>query len=315
VISEEKPVFSEYPPSTYYFQISSRSDFCGVKGGVFWQNCSLTELSDLIASYLEIEILPAIIQRVAMTTIIDRSAAAFRSFIVLNQTEPSYFIDVPSSLEFGESRKISWFILPDQCKCDNVEFRSLNNNVAIAQSDRVEGVGTGETFIEARHSSGFIGSYPIRVIRRIRATSISFASSAVQVAVGEKMCLEIVCDPYNADNISLMQFDAAGDVISFHRESNTSVLISAQRVGRTRIVAQLNDLTSVSNISVFPKLERLEITADKQSFRVGGIAKVSVAAVPRAALIGDLQYDISPAGIARFDIGVGALIGKNRGNG
>jgi len=91
--------------------------------------------------------------------------------------------------------------------------------------------------------------------------------------------------------------------------------VKALATGESKIIAKLEDLKARLIIFVYQKLVRLKIVTSKQSISIGDIIKLQLVPEPSDALIGDLQYEIVPKHIARYDATINAIVGQQRGSG
>jgi copper chaperone CopZ len=316
VVSANDPNYRQYSSLTYYFQLGDGIvGFEGMKNNVYLERCSLTALSKIINTYLEMSIYSAVIKQVCKTVVIETNNPTFRSFIILNRTEPYYLINIPASLELGERTRINCEIIPEWCKSVSIDYRSFDSRVVEVRGSCLEAMGTGETTINITSEGKSLGNYPVRVYRRIRATDICFSQPIAKMAVGEKLRLEIEYEPHNADNIPLIDFNVFGNNVMLERELENVICVTAESCGASKIIAQLENLDTVISIHVFPKLEHIDVQLDKTAFKIGDIAKAKLSATPIDALVGDFNYTVTPSSVARFDRGVGALVGTNRGKG
>jgi hypothetical protein len=319
VVSKDapQPGKAKRQKETYWFQIGNENEFCGVNHHCFWEKTDTDAFRKLFESYLEIGVLAPLLGEVLKTINVSKDAAAYNTLATLGRIEPIILVDIPASLEYGSAAKIRTSVLPSGGKAEDVVFRSFNQAIVRVCGDSIEAVGTGETMIEAMHGQQLVGQFPIRTFRRVRARSVSLNPDNLVVAVGERARIQIAYEPKNSDNIGLAELNVSDPrVISISRDSNVDEFsVIALKEGVSSVVLRLGGIECGCVAKVSAKLERLELALSKKQFGTGEISRLTVRRVPANALVGEYKIEIVPNGIARYDVGVGALIGMRQGTG
>jgi hypothetical protein len=313
---EPKPGKAKRQKETYWFQIGNENGFCGVNHHCFWEKTDTGAFCKLFGDYLEIGVLAPVLSDLLKTINVGKDAAAYGTLATLGRIEPIILVDVPASLEHGSAAKLRMSVLPAGSKAADVVFSSLNQAIVRVCGDSIEAVGTGETAIEAMHGQQLVGRFPIRTFRRVRARSIALNPGNLALAIGERARVRIEYEPKNADNIGLSKLSVSDSrVISVSRDNVDGFSVVALKEGVSSVVLRLDGIECGCAVKVSAKLERLELELSKKQFGTGEISRLTVRRVPENALAGEYKIQIVPSGIARHDIGVGALCGMRRGDG
>ena len=315
VLTEKEIPIPHCATEVYYIRISDRNSFIRTENSVYYETSTPDSLKDIISGYFEMGFLIPLIRKVLSSIIIDHKSPSYKTIITLDKTEPEIMIDVPQSVETGKTEKIKCMTLPPNSKSLSVGFSSLNNSILRIQNDFMEGVGVGETFVEAMSGQRLLGRFPVRVYQRNRASFMEFSKEEVALDVGDKIELSLNFKPSNADNISLVRIETASNCVRLLRNSENSITVEAHNPGKTKVTAVLDDLKASCFVRVFEKLNSLSISLDSMAFEVGAVSHIEVNAVPSAAILGELEYAVSPSHIAQFHPKIKALIGKTRGVG
>ena len=315
-------VVSDKPPGSHrnlskciYFQITNENSFCGIANELVLEKCESDKLGKILYEYVDLVVMTPILHNVVEERNVDKHNPTQQPFFMLDKIEPEYLMKIPSSIELGKRETIACEVLPKGYNLPIIEHAVLDSSIIRISGNAVETLGTGDTFIDTKINGETVWHQGIKVYRRNRATKIEFPVEQLNIAVGEEIPLQLNYSPYGADNIPLIKFDVVGAKVSISRQTVDTISVKALATGESKIIAKLEDLKARLIIFVYQKLVRLKIVTSKQSISIGDIIKLQLVPEPSDALIGDLQYEIVPKHIARYDATINAIVGQQRGSG
>lgn len=315
IVSEKPPCNHLKPIKCFYFQMTHENKFCGIVDNVFWEKCEMDALGKRLSEYIEAAIMTPLLHNIVQEKNADKYNPLLQSFYMLDKTEPEYLIKIPAAIEFGKREQIQCEVLPNGASIPCIKHSVLDNTIFRISDNYIEAIGTGDTFIDSTINNELISHQRIKAYRRNRATEISFPFESVNMFVGEELSVHLTYSPTNADNIPLVKFDVVGSTVSLIRQGEETIIVKALSPGESKIIVKLENLKARSMVLVLPKLIRLKIVSARQSIAVGDIIKIKIQPEPSDALVGDLQYEIVPSHIARYDATIKAIVGQKRGEG
>ena len=323
VISNTEPNIPLKWTEIYHFQLTDNVGFRGIYNGLFWEHTNTDGLGELIKIYIDIGIFTPLFQKmledVRSLGVVDPEGEIF----MLDKVNPVVLVDIPKALEFeynhsGEAIpkpvRLNGKFLPNITEKPNLKYISENSNVLNVKGESIFGMSAGETFISAWLDGKVIKRALVRVYPRMKAKEIRLSQNNAHIAVSETLNLQLESIPTNADNITQISVEYNGDCIKVVKQATGRIIsINAIKPGKAIVIVTLEKLKTTCNITVSPKAIQLFIQLSKTNLAIGEIARVVSHADPNNALIGKLEYTVSPSHIARYDARAGTLVAVNRG--
>lgn len=297
---------------TYILSVASVSRFVGVKKMCYLEETTESDVSAVIREYLELGFFADILRRALDNIRIGEGNPQFPEFAVLDKTEPETVAVLPQSIEYGQSLPITLKTVPEGYPAKPVVYRISNDSIIQIKDNKITAVGTGETIVEVYQAgqSVCIASARIVAYRRNRITSLTLEKKELKLCVGDTCRLKFSWQPQDADNVSQVRLQSMDGTIVAVRDG----VLQARRAGNTVVMAVTdNDVSARCQVTVYPKLERLDMKLERGHVAAGKMLPVSVQRVPAEAVLDNLVFRVEPSHVGHYDMGLSVIAAENAG--
>lgn len=297
---------------TYILSVASANRFLGVEKMCYLEETTKPDLSAVIREYLELGFFVDILRKALAAIQIDGSHPQFPEISALDKVEPETMAILPQSIEYGQSLPVTLKTIPEGYPVKPVIYRISNDSIIQIKDNRITAVGTGETVVEVYQAgqSVRIASAKIVAYRRNRITALSMEKTQLKLCVGDTWRLKFSWQPQDADNVSQVRFQSADGTIAAVRDG----VLQARKAGNTIVTAVTdNNVSARCRVTVYPKLERIDVKPERENVAVGKMLPVSVQRIPADAVLDNLVFRVEPPYIGHYDMGLSVIVAENSG--
>lgn len=297
---------------TYILSVAPANRFGGVRRMCYLEETTRADLPAVVKEYLELGFFVDILKRALAGIQIAESNPQFPEFSVLDKVEPETIAILPQSIEFGQTLPVTLKTVPEGCPAKQVVYRISNDSIIQIKDNKITAVGTGETIVEVYQAgqSVRVGSAKIVAYRRNRITSLSLEKTQLKLCVGDTCRLKFSYQPPDADNASQVRLQSMDGTIVAVRDG----VLQARKAGNTIVMAVTdNNVSARCQVTVYPKLEQIDVKTERDSVAVGKMLPVSVQRVPSGAVLDNLVFRVEPSHVGHYDVGSSVIMAENPG--
>lgn len=203
-------------------------------------------------------------------------------------TEPIKLENEPYILNIGEQKQINYSLDKSKYKESDVKWTSTNTNIATVNSNGViKGIAEGKTTIIAKVDN-ISKSINVSVEKTIiKPTSISLSKTSLELKTGEKTSINATIMPGEATNKTITWKSSDTNVATVDSKGE----ITAKGAGTATITATTsNGLTQTLTVKVTQMAEKITLSLDKTSIKVGETAKITYNVLPSTTTDKSIKY-------------------------
>lgn len=298
----------------YMIRIADKTQFVKIKNHTYINEARWEDLASLVQEILEFGRFPEVLKNVMNgIQMKDTAHPQYYNFWSLDKVEPCTIPVFPKSMEYGESKNIEFQTIPEGAEPAPLEFRISSEEILKIQGNVMTAVGSGNVVIESYllGQPVRIASTSMKVVRRNRITKLGLLPDILKMNVGDAEQLRCVCKPKDADNISTIRFQSVDGTVAAVWKSGK---VEARKPGQTIIFAETdNHVKGTCAVTVYPRLEKIQVSIQKKSIRCGEYCQVETVRIPEEAVLDPLIFSIDPCDVAEYDAGAKIIITKKTG--
>lgn len=319
VVSENKgdiagEIMRKSQTENYLIRISDKTRFCGMQNRTYINEARWEDFASIVQEILEFGEFPRVLKKTMKGIQMEDTAhPQYYNFWTLDKVETSTIPVFPQSMEYGESKTIELKTIPEGAEPSPLEFRVSSEEVLKIRDNVMTAVGSGTVVIESYllGQSVRIASTSIKVVRRNRITKLELLPETLELNVGDTEKLQCVYQPKDADNISTIRFQSVDGTIAAVWQDGQ---VEARKSGQTIIFGETdNHVKGKCAVTVYPKLEKIQVSIKKKSIRCGEYCQVETVRVPKEAVLDPLIFSVDPCDVAEYDAGSKIIVTKKTG--
>ena len=284
-----------------------------VKDGTFIEHIPEGNASSLLDQYLELWAYADLLIKTLKKISIDEHHSMFLQVLALNKQEPVTQVRLPTSVEFGTSEPIKMRSIPSGTPSNDIAYRISDESVIKLEGNSLKAVGVGEVVVEAYRAgqNTKIASQKITCYRRNRVTSMTMSPAQKDIVVGQVFSVSYDYFPKEADDASQIKLSSSNGLVAV---VESGLRVRGRSPGTCTIYAKSEQASANCTVNVYPKLEQLLLSIEKNVILVGESSKVKVERNPPAATLEKLKYSVSPSNVGRYEPGVSGFFAETPGN-
>lgn len=299
---------------SYAILLSSENGFHSIKGSCITEKVTPDALSTAIVQYLEMGFFIKLLKKALKCVAIDEKDINYPAFQALDKTEPQTYAQIPSAIETGKTVPIKLHTVPDGYTPTALQYRVSNTDILQIKDNVLHCVGTGTAVIEVYQAGQSVCTSRFQVVahKRNRIKSLELSHKQLRLCVGDKTQLSVHYEPKDADNTSTIRFRSDDGTIA----SAIDGMVLARKPGSTKIMVSTdNDVSTSCDVTIYPKLERIDASFKETTLPFNGVTSVRVERFPKDATLDELVYTMIPNDIAVFDRAGMNLAARKSGSG
>lgn len=299
---------------SYVILLSSENGFHCVQGSCIAEKVTPDSLPTAIMQYLEMGFFIRLLEKAMKCVTIDEKDINYPAFQALDKTEPQTYAQIPAAIETGQTVPIRLYTVPEGYTPTALQYRISNTDILQIRDNALYCAGTGTAVIEVYQAGQSVCMNRFQVVahKRNRIKSLKLSHNQLHMCVGDKRQLSVHYEPEDADNVSTIRFRSDDGTVASAIDGS----VLARKAGFTKVqVATDNGVSTSCEITVFPKLERIDASLKETTLPFNGVTSVQVERFPKDATLDELVYMIVPNDIAVFDRAGMNLAARKSGSG
>ena len=304
---------------------ASAEQTCGVVAAWDGIDCCMDEAVVLYAAQedfgpcldalLELVYWPQLLNKALARISVPQESPSFPEVFALDKTEPQCIVTLPKSIELGQSVPVQVSTIPKCGYTPNITCRVSNDTVISYGDGCLTAVGTGEAIVEVYESGKIVPLHTASVtaFRRNRISKIQMKPTRISMCVGENAKIKYSCIPADADNLGALRLlSDEGTVVGVTDQEH----VVARRPGNCCLFYEAEKVQSnVCEVTVFPRLEKLKISMEKELLEINSMTPVTIRRTPADAKLDKLMVTVEPPELGTYDVGSGQFFARIPGSG
>ena len=202
-------------------------------------------------------------------------------------------------LKIGEKQQLNYTIKPDNTTDKEVEWFSINDDVATVKDGLVTAVGLGETKIQCKLKGSDLIGHSLITTRPIKIEAIELNKQELNMLIGQEETIIATITPQNATNKDI-EWESTNKNVAIVKNG----IISAIAEGTTEVIAKTIDgnISSKCRVEVKPiMVEAISLNLTNLVLEENEKEQLKATITPQNATNKELMWESSNPSIVKVD--------------